>query len=72
MVQLGRPGVSVQHKRELWQRCKDGQSLSQIARDERECSDGSWRCRKAPAARAHKHARTRGRDDGRHSLFTAP
>ncbi len=32
MAQLGRPGLSAEQKRELWQRWKAGQSLSEIAR----------------------------------------
>src|SRR5712691_13205444 len=32
MAQLGRPGLSMAQKRELWQRWKAGQSLSEIAR----------------------------------------
>ena len=32
MAQLGRPGLSVAQKRELWQRWKAGQSLSEIGR----------------------------------------
>jgi IS30 family transposase len=32
MAQLGRPGLSAEQKRELWQRWKDGQSLSEIGR----------------------------------------
>jgi IS30 family transposase len=32
MAQIGRPGLSVAHKRELWQRWKHGQSLSEIGR----------------------------------------
>ena len=32
MAQMGRPGLSAAKKRELWQRWKDGASLSDIAR----------------------------------------
>ena len=32
MVQLGRPGLSLSQKRDLWQRWKSGQSLSEIGR----------------------------------------
>jgi hypothetical protein len=32
MVQMGRPGLSPSQKRELWERWKNGQSLSDIAR----------------------------------------
>ncbi|MGH2796985.1 MAG: IS30 family transposase, partial [Thermoleophilaceae bacterium] len=32
MAQLGRPGLSAEQKRELWQRWKAGQSLSEIGR----------------------------------------
>jgi len=32
MAQLGRPGLSAAQKRELWQRWKEGQSLSEIGR----------------------------------------
>ncbi len=32
MAQMGRPGLSTSQKRELWQRWKHGQSLSDIAR----------------------------------------
>jgi IS30 family transposase len=32
MAQMGRPGLSAARKRELWQRWKDGESLSEIAR----------------------------------------
>jgi len=33
MAQMGRPGLSPSQKRELWQRWKNGQSLSDIARE---------------------------------------
>jgi transposase, IS30 family len=33
MAQMGRPGLSASQKAELWQRWRDGQSLSEIARE---------------------------------------
>ena len=32
MARTGRPGLSLHQKKELWQRWKDGQSLSDIGR----------------------------------------
>jgi hypothetical protein len=32
MVQIGRPGLSLAQKKELWRRWKEGQSLSEIGR----------------------------------------